>query len=126
MLRREPLVICDTGHNPAAWEYLAPQISQQQCRQLRIVFGMVDDKDINAVLAMLPKQALYYFTQANNHRAIPAQRVAELAVGHQLRGKIFPKVADAFQAALTEAAADDFIFIGGSSYIVADLLTALR
>ena len=126
MLRREPLVICDTGHNPAAWEYLAPQISQQQCRQLRIVFGMVDDKDINAVLAMLPKQALYYFTQANNHRAIPAQRVAELAVGHQLRGKIFPKVAEAFQAALTEAAADDFIFIGGSSYIVADLLTALR
>ncbi|MBR7087055.1 MAG: bifunctional folylpolyglutamate synthase/dihydrofolate synthase, partial [Prevotella sp.] len=67
-LQTQPLVICDTGHNPAAWQYLAPQIKAQPCRQLRIVFGMVDDKDIDTVLALLPKNAIFYFTQAASHR----------------------------------------------------------
>jgi len=122
-LHEQPLVVCDTGHNPAAWQYLAPQITSQPCRQLRIVFGMVDDKDIDTVLAMLPKHASYYFTQASTHRAIPAERVAELARHHQLNGKTYPTVAQAFQAAVAEAHPDDFIFVGGSSYVVADLLS---
>lgn len=123
-LRQQPLVICDTGHNPAAWQYLAPQIMSQPCRQLRIVFGMVDDKDIDTVLAMLPKHACYYFTQASTHRAIPAEHVAELALLHQLNGNTYPSVAEAYQAALADAHHDDFIFIGGSSYVVADLLSS--
>ena len=122
-LRNQPLVVCDTGHNPAAWQYLAPQITSQPCRQLRIVFGMVDDKDIDTVLAMLPKHASYYFTQASTHRAIPAERVAELARHHQLNGNTYPTVAQAFQAAVADAHPDDFIFVGGSSYVVADLLS---
>ena len=122
-LREQPLVVCDTGHNPAAWQYLAPQITSQPCQQLRIVFGMVDDKDIDTVLAMLPKHASYYFTQASTHRAIPAERVAELARLHQLNGNTYPTVAQAFQAAVAEAQPDDFIFVGGSSYVVADLLS---
>lgn len=122
-LHEQPLVVCDTGHNPAAWQYLAPQITSQPCRQLRIVFGMVDDKDIDTVLAMLPKHASYYFTQASTHRAIPAERVAELAHDHQLNGKTYPTVAQAFQAAFADAHPDDFIFVGGSSYVVADLLS---
>ncbi len=122
-LHEQPLVVCDTGHNPAAWQYLAPQITSQPCRQLRIVFGMVDDKDIDTVLAMLPKHASYYFTQASTHRAIPAERVAELARHHQLNGNTYPTVAQAFQAAVAEAHPDDFIFVGGSSYVVADLLS---
>ena len=122
-LHEQPLVVCDTGHNPAAWQYLAPQITSQPCRQLRIVFGMVDDKDIDTVLAMLPKHACYYFTQASTHRAIPAERVAELARHHQLNGKTYPTVAQAFQAAVADAHPDDFIFVGGSSYVVADLLS---
>ena len=123
-LRQQPLVVCDTGHNPAAWEYLAPQIMSQPCRQLRIVFGMVDDKDIDTVLAMLPKHACYYFTQASTHRAIPAEHVAELALLHQLNGNTYPSVAEAYQSAFAEAHHDDFIFIGGSSYVVADLLSS--
>ncbi len=122
-LHEQPLVVCDTGHNPAAWQYLAPQITSQPCRQLRIVFGMVDDKDIDTVLAMLPKHACYYFTQASTHRAIPAERVAELARHHQLNGNTYPTVAQAFQAAFADAHPDDFIFVGGSSYVVADLLS---
>ena len=122
-LREQPLVICDTGHNPAAWQYLAPQITSQPCQQLRIVFGMVDDKDIDTVLAMLPKHACYYFTQASTHRAIPVERVAELARQHQLDGNTYPTVAQAYQTAVADAHPDDFIFVGGSSYIVADLLT---
>ena len=122
-LQTQPLVICDTGHNPAAWEYLAPQIAAQKCRQLRIVFGMVDDKDLNAVLAMLPKNALYYFTQAASHRAIPADRVAEKAAAHNLHGSTYPTVAEAYRQALADATPDDFIFVGGSSYVVADLLS---
>ena len=122
-LHEQPLVVCDTGHNPAAWQYLAPQITSQPCRQLRIVFGMVDDKDIDTVLAMLPKHASYYFTQASTHRAIPAERVAELARHHQLNGNTYPTVAQAFQAAVADAQPDDFIFVGGSSYVVADLLS---
>ena len=122
-LQTQPLVICDTGHNPAAWEYLAPQIAAQKCRQLRIVFGMVDDKDIDTVLAMLPKNAVYYFTQAASHRAIPADRVAEKATAHNLCGTTHATVAEAYHRALADAAPDDFIFVGGSSYVVADLLS---
>ena len=122
-LQTQPLVICDTGHNPAAWEYLAPQIAAQKCRQLRIVFGMVDDKDIDTVLAMLPKNAVYYFTQASTHRAIPADRVTEKAAAHNLHGSIFDSVAEAYRQALADAVPDDFIFVGGSSYVVADLLS---
>ena len=122
-LQTRPLVICDTGHNVGGWQYLAEQIKAQSCKTLRIVFGMVDDKDINAVMELLPKQAVYYFTQASSHRAIPANKVQETAKAHQLEGKTFPNVKDAYQQALSDAHPDDFIFVGGSSYLVADLLT---
>ena len=124
-LQTAPLVVCDTGHNPAAWVYLAPQIKAQPCHTLRIVFGMVDDKDIGQVLTMLPATATYYFTQASTHRAIPAAQVALLAADHGLHGQAFDDVATAYHAALADASPSDFIFVGGSSYVVADLLTAL-
>ena len=121
-LRTNPLIICDTGHNVGGWKYLAPQISSVPCDRLHIVFGMVDDKDIRNVLSMLPKNAVYYFTQANNHRAIPAQQVGELAKEYGLSGNTYPTVAQAYEEAKSSASENDFIFIGGSSYIVADLL----
>lgn len=125
-LRQHPLVVCDTGHNVAGWEYLSEQIKQTaEGRTLRMVFGMVDDKDIDRVMTMLPKDATYYFTQASTHRAIPATRVREIALQHGLDGHIYNNVIEAYRAALSDATADDFIFVGGSSYIVADLLTDL-
>ena len=122
-LQTRPLVICDTGHNVGGWQYLAEQIKAQTCKTLRIVFGMVDDKDINTVMQLLPKQAVYYFTQASSHRAIPVHKVQETATAHQLEGTTFSNVKDAYQQALSDAHPDDFIFVGGSSYLVADLLT---
>lgn len=122
-LQTRPLVICDTGHNVGGWQYLAEQIKAQTCKTLRIVFGMVDDKDINTVMQLLPKQAVYYFTQASSHRAIPVHKVQEIAKAHQLEGMTFSNVKDAYQQALSDAQPEDFIFVGGSSYLVADLLT---
>lgn len=137
-LSESPLVICDTGHNLAGWEYLAPQIKQTYDKQraeaeakgekctLRIVFGMVDDKDIHSVMHLLPKDATYYYCQASTHRAIKADRVAEMAKKEGLQGTHYQSVKEAYDKALAESDKQDFIFIGGSSYVVADLLTALN
>lgn len=124
-IQNNPTVVCDTGHNVGGWNYLAPQIKRQQCNQLRIVFGMVDDKDINSVMFLLPQNAIYYWTQAESKRAIKAERVAEIAIKHDLCGEIFDNVEVAYTKALQDSNKDDFVFVGGSSYIVADLLTFL-
>lgn len=120
-----PLTICDTGHNVAGWEYLSRQITEtSENGTIRMVFGMVDDKDIDTVLSMLPSRAVYYFTQASTHRAIPSEKVTKLALEHGLSGQSYPSVSEAYQAAVNDADREnDFIFIGGSSYIVADFLT---
>lgn len=121
-LRERPLVVCDTGHNVGGWNYLVGQIKAQPCRRLRIVFGMVDDKDIDRILAMLPREADFYWTQASSHRAIPAAQVAGKAAAIGLRGRSYATVGEAWQQALADASPEDFIFVGGSSYVVADFL----
>ncbi|MCR4853995.1 MAG: bifunctional folylpolyglutamate synthase/dihydrofolate synthase [Prevotella sp.] len=121
-LQEKPLVICDTGHNLGGWEYLSKQIASQPCKKLRIVFGMVDDKDIDSVMDLLPKTAIYYWTQASSHRAIPHSVVRKKGKEHGLIGKSFKDVSSAYSQALTDASPEDFIFVGGSSYVVADLL----
>jgi dihydrofolate synthase/folylpolyglutamate synthase len=125
-IQDKPKVVCDTGHNVGGWQYLSQQIQAQPCRQLRIVFGMVDDKDIDSVMELLPKNAVYYWTQADNHRAIPSATVQAKAEKHKLTGNSFNSVASAYEAALHDAHSNDFIFIGGSSYVVADLLQHVR
>jgi dihydrofolate synthase/folylpolyglutamate synthase len=89
---------------------------------MHIVFGMVDDKDINHVLDMLPKDAIFYFTQANTKRAINGTVVKTLAAEHGLDGACYPSVYEAYKAALQAANPEDFIFVGGSSYLVGDFL----
>lgn len=121
-LEQHPLTICDTGHNVAGWKYLSKQISQQPCDTLHIVFGMVDDKDVDAVMDMLPKSAMYYFTKAETHRAINEKKLKEKAEAKGLSGKTYPTVSQAYNAAKNNAKENDFVFIGGSSYVVADLL----
>jgi bifunctional protein folC len=121
-LRENPIVICDTGHNVAGWKWLAPQIKSVVCRKLRLVFGMVDDKDVETVIKLLPKNATYYWAQASTKRAIPSNIIAEIGRKNQLVGTDCGTVAEAYHRAITDASADDFIFVGGSSYIVSDLL----
>lgn len=122
-LEDSPTLVCDTGHNVAGFTYLVEQLVQQPCKALHIVFGMVDDKDIDGVLAMLPKQAHYYFTQASVKRALPIAELQKRANVFGLHGDAFPNVTVALQCAKAHATAQDFIFVGGSSYIVADLLS---
>ena len=123
-LNDAPLTICDTGHNLAGWEYLATQIEAVKATEKHIVFGMVDDKDVAGVLQMLPKCGVkYYWTQASTHRAIPVEKLADLARSFGLTGTMYHSVKEAFNAAKQQAQKEDFIFVGGSSYIVADLLS---
>lgn len=127
-VNEKPLVICDTGHNLAGWQYLSRQIRETVTNlgcdaKLHIVFGMVDDKDINAVLNLLPKDADYYFTQADTHRAIPVDRLADIALQKGLNGYAYKTVKEAYNAALKCSDDSDFVFVGGSSYVVADFLS---
>ena len=122
VIQNAPKVVCDTGHNVGGWQYISAQLSSVICQSMHIVFGMVDDKDINGVLDLLPKNAQYYFTKANNHRALNETVLSDLASKHGLVGKTYPSVFEAYNAAKAVASNNDFIFVGGSSYIVGDFL----
>ena len=120
-----PRTVCDAGHNIGGIEYITRQLAAVQCSTLRIVFGMVSDKDINTVLSMMPTTAKYYFTNACIKRAMPAEELCEKASKHGLIGESYPTVAAALSAARADAEPSDFIFVGGSCFIVADLLAAI-
>lgn len=121
-IRKDPYVYCDTGHNVGGIRYVAKQLGMQDFKSLRIVIGMVNDKDINGVLALLPKNAIYYFTQASVARALNCKEVRKLASRHGLRGNAYTSVEEAYRQALADSVKEDFIFVGGSTFIVADLL----
>ena len=122
-LQDAPTLICDTGHNVGGIRYIVEQLKQQTYRRLHIVMGMVNDKDIRGVLALLPREAVYYFTQASVKRALPAEEVKRQAEEAGLQGECYPDVPAAVRAAQEKSLPEDFIFVGGSSFIVADLLT---
>ena len=126
-LNDTPLTICDTGHNLAGWSYLAPQINAVKAETKHIVFGMVDDKDVAHVLQLLKEKlenrVKYYWTQPSTKRAIPVEKLSELALKLGLHGSLYHSVKEAYNAALKNAGKDDFVFVGGSSYVVADLLS---
>lgn len=122
-LGEHPTIICDTGHNVGGMQYITEQLRRQTYQTLHIVIGMVNDKDISGVLSMLPQNARYYFTQASVKRALPCDKVKALAEGFGLHGNAYPNVSEAFEAAKRHACPEDFIFVGGSSFIVADLLS---
>ena len=121
-LEEHPTIICDTGHNVGGISYITKQLAIQKYDKLHLVIGMVNDKDISGVLKLLPSEASYYFTQASVQRALPAGKVKELAQTFNLHGETYPDVKSALIAAKEKAAPEDLIFIGGSSFIVADLL----
>ena len=117
-----PLTICDTGHNVPGWQYLSKQLNNVICHHMHIVFGMVDDKDIHGVMELLPKNATYYFTKASTKRAVSENVLKLYAQGIGLEGESYVDVKSAYDAAKAAAGNDDFVFVGGSSYVVADLL----
>ena len=122
----KPLTICDTGHNVGGMQYITRQLATTPHQALHIVIGMVNDKDVNTVLSMLPQDATYYFTQASVRRAMPCDRFSQEASRHGLKGQCYPTVHDAYLAAKAASSEEDLIFIGGSTFIVADLFAAME
>lgn len=123
VLAQSPLTICDTGHNTAGIKYIVKQLSALKYHQLHIVIGMVNDKDVTGVLALLPRDAHYYFTKASIPRALNEVELKELAQLHHLQGDSYPTVVEAVKAAQKNSLPEDVIFVGGSTFIVADLLS---
>lgn len=121
-IQERPKVVCDTGHNVGGFEWITKQLNEVACHK-RIVFGMVNDKDIDGVLNMLPKNATYYYCEASVKRAMQCGKMKELAFKHGLDGMSCGSVAEAYNKALEDSDEDDFIYVGGSSFVVADLLT---
>lgn len=130
-IQEHPTVVCDTGHNPAGLHYIAEQLSamhktknsaQSNNNALRIVIGMVSDKDVRSSLGLLPKEAVYYFTQASVKRAMRADEIAQIGTEIGMNGKAYQSVREAYEAALRDSGPDDFIFVGGSTFVVADFL----
>ena len=145
-VREHPLTICDTGHNAHGIRYVAEQLQtlMPHYRNTRIIFGMVADKDISEVVRLLPRDAIYYFTQPDNHRAFPADELLKMfeetssspmkgenpkspfkgdLEGLEGRGgSSFPTISAALSAAFADASPDDLIFIGGSNYVVGTAL----
>jgi dihydrofolate synthase / folylpolyglutamate synthase len=116
-----PMIVCDTGHNIDGVEAVLRQVRQQEFSRLHIVWGMVRDKDIADILNILPKDALYYFCNARIPRAMDAGELAIKAGEAGLKGLVVPDVNQAIQKALSQASADDFILVGGSTFVVGEI-----
>jgi dihydrofolate synthase/folylpolyglutamate synthase len=117
-----PTIICDTGHNIAGITEVINNITQTPHQSLHMVMGMVKDKDIENILEVLPKQATYYWTQPHLERALSADDLAEKGFLKGLKGLVFHQVTDALSAAKANAKTDDLIFVGGSTFVVAEVL----
>ncbi|NVO12259.1 MAG: bifunctional folylpolyglutamate synthase/dihydrofolate synthase [Bacteroidales bacterium] len=121
-LQDKPMTICDTGHNIDGITQVLEQISKVKRERLHMVIGMVGDKDIEGVLALLPKNAIYYFTKASIPRALNETILAKKAAEHKLKGNCYPNVSEAIDAAKKNASPNDLIFIGGSTFVVAEAI----
>lgn len=121
-LAYNPLIICDTAHNAEGIREVMEQLNQIPFKDLRFVFGLVADKDPEPVLRLLPKKAIYYFTKADIPRAMEAHKLKLTALNYGLKGESYPNVKTALRKAKKAANPEDLIFIGGSSFVVAEAL----
>jgi dihydrofolate synthase/folylpolyglutamate synthase len=122
VIGRNPLTICDTGHNMEGLGYVVNQLNRTCSGNLHIVIGFVNDKDLSLVLPLLPLSARYYFTKASVPRAMDEKILSDKALGTGLKGVSFPDVRSAMKAARKNASSEDLIFIGGSTFVVAEAL----
>ena len=121
-LSKNPQIICDTAHNEDGIKEIAKQLGYLKYNQLHIVFGTVDDKNLDTILSYLPKVAKYYFCNANIVRAMNAKDLKQKAAKHQLKGRAFSSVREALKYAKDNANSKDLIFVGGSTFVVAEVV----
>lgn len=128
-IKEKPLTICDTAHNKGGLEYIFRHLASLPHRRLHLVFGMVSDKDVDSVLTLLktlvPNPYSIYFTQASVQRAMPVEELCKKAENIGLHGVAYADVASAYSAACSNATDDDIIYIGGSTFVVADMLKSI-
>lgn len=122
VLGANPRIVCDTAHNADGLTKIVKQIAQTPYKKLHVVFGMVSDKEPEKILKLLPQNAVYYFTKANIPRALDENILAKYAAEFGLKGQAFSDTKDAYNEAKKSAGKDDFIFVGGSTFIVAEIL----
>jgi dihydrofolate synthase/folylpolyglutamate synthase len=121
VLSQTPLMVCDIGHNEDGIRQVVKQIAKQAYKDLHIVFGVVNDKSIDKILIQLPKDATYYFCTPNIPRGLAADLLQQQAANYQLKGQTYSSVAQAIETAKEKAKIDDMIFIGGSTFVVAEI-----
>lgn len=122
ILQESPLVVCDTAHNKEGLSIVMEQVSKQKYHTLHIVLGFVNDKDLESVLHLFPKEATYYFCKPNIPRGLDAIKLKEKAIEHGLEGATYGSVDEAYKMALTRATTSDFIYIGGSTFVVGEVV----
>ncbi|MCG8219897.1 bifunctional folylpolyglutamate synthase/dihydrofolate synthase [Tenacibaculum finnmarkense] len=122
ILQQEPKIICDTAHNKEGLIYTLAQLKNEQYKNLHIVLGVVSDKDLAAILPMFPQNARYYFCKPNIIRGLSEKKLKDTAEVFNLTGDLFGSVNEAFESAKTQANSEDCIYIGGSTFVVAEIL----
>ncbi|HWZ16671.1 MAG TPA: folylpolyglutamate synthase/dihydrofolate synthase family protein [Mucilaginibacter sp.] len=122
IINKDPLTICDTGHNPEGVAEVLKNIAAIPYEHLHFVIGVVNDKDISKILAMLPKDATYYFCKPDIPRGLEAENLKQKAESVGLHGETFPTVKAAFDAAQKRAGKNDLVFVGGSTFVVAEVV----
>jgi dihydrofolate synthase/folylpolyglutamate synthase len=121
-LREFPKVICDTAHNKNGLEIVLKQIQKEDFDTLHVVLGVVNDKDLDEILPLFPKKAIYYFCKPNIPRGLDVLILKQKATSFELKGEVYNSVSEAYQKALKNAEITDFIYIGGSTFVVAEIL----
>ncbi|WP_338378097.1 folylpolyglutamate synthase/dihydrofolate synthase family protein [uncultured Flavobacterium sp.] len=121
-LGKNPKIICDTAHNEHGLKIVMEQIKNQKFNQLRIVLGVVNDKDLDLILPLFPKKAFYYFCKPNISRGLDSAILKQKALNYDLKGIECNSVSEAYTLALKESNQDDFIYIGGSTFVVAEIV----
>ncbi|MBD0824115.1 bifunctional folylpolyglutamate synthase/dihydrofolate synthase [Aestuariibaculum marinum] len=121
-LQTKPKVVCDTGHNRDGLTYVMQQLLKEKYKVLHVVFGVVNDKDISSIVDLLPKKAVYYFCKPDIPRGLEAETLKQSFEEYGLNGEAYASVNEAYRSALTNAKEDDFIFIGGSTFVVAEII----
>lgn len=122
VLGKTPLILCDSAHNEAGISMAMQELDRLSYEKLHIVYGMVSDKDPEKVLRLLPREATYYFARPDIPRGLEAAKLAEVALRLSLKGLVYPSVNEALEAARNEAGAEDLIYVGGSIFVVAEVV----